>query len=202
MISLCMTVYGRQENMEKCLESITKATKQSGSKLEVIIADWNRDHTPVEMALRNIVSPADIPYTVVACTGAVFSRGEGLNKAAAAGNGDILFFTDVDILVESDVLARIPTVVDPEHSWFPICRDELKKGGWRWRKNGKGVCGVHRTVYEKVGKWPEIYRWGMEDLRFYKSVLEQTTILRDNTAGLYHMWHTPLNSNIEVKCTK
>ena len=60
-----------------------------------------------------------------------FSRGRGLNQAAAQAASDRLLLCDADMLIKPAALRRAIEVLDRGAVWFPICRylDEEGRAG-------------------------------------------------------------------------
>jgi hypothetical protein len=196
MLSICTTVKNRSlvntdsgmlRLFPKCIESIVGA-RTAVRDLELVIADWESDDWPLADWLCDVAGP--VPIRLLTCTGK-FSRGRGLNAAAAAALGNKLFFIDADALVRTSVLRRGVEVVQQGKAYFPILysyTDPQHRSGY-WRDSGFGHCMVAKQVFEKVGGWPEYTSWGLEDNQFCARVAEHVAAVRERAPGLFHQWH-------------
>src|SRR5262245_31161846 len=97
MLSICTTVKNRSivraggrelRLFPNCVDSIVRA-RGAVLELELVVADWESDDWPLERWLDAAADP--IPVRIVTLSG-TFSRGRGLNAAAAAARGEFLFF--------------------------------------------------------------------------------------------------------------
>src|SRR4051794_22976017 len=103
-LSICVTVKNRSRVrvadhelrlFPDCIESIARATSRQ-TPVELVVADWESDDWPLNEWLPQAI--ADTPTRLISMTG-TFSRGRGLNAAARASDGALLFFLDADMLV-------------------------------------------------------------------------------------------------------
>ena len=119
-----------------------------------------------------------------------FSRGKGLNIAAANAKYDNLFFTDADILYDDTVIPKIQEVLSSGKAWFPIIHYIGTRGQLYWMpQNGQGICAVTKEAYEQSKKWPEFYSYGGEDHNFYYDIRSKTKEVREKFEGLQHQFH-------------
>ncbi len=196
MLSICTTIKNRSlvetdsgvlHLFPKCVASIVSASGAVGA-LELVVADWESDDWPLAEWLNS--AAGSLPIRVVKLTGS-FSRGRGLNAAAAAARGSYLLFIDSDALVEQCVLRRGLDVVQQEKAYFPILysyTDPQHQAGY-WRVAGFGHCMLTREAFLKTNGWPEYNSWGKEDDDFLTRVAEHTSIVRERACGLFHQWH-------------
>lgn len=194
MMSICVTVKNRYPLFRRCIAQLVECRLDDA---ELVVADWSSTDCDVAGWLKQALAHANMDMTLVKLPGdVVFSRGEGLNRAAGVAQHDNLFFIDTDMLMARSVFERAEEVLKAGGAYFPVCwsytNPEQTKG--RWRVNGKGIAAVTRKVWRAAGKWPELHQWGSEDQMFHAAVAKLAPIVRENTKGLFHQWHTPSNS--------
>jgi len=153
--------------------------------IEVVIADFMSD----DSVLEDWVFDLGLNVNLVKVEGN-FSRGRGLNIAAANANYTNLLFTDADLLYDNTVIPKLTEVLSSGKSWFPIIHYIGNNGQLYWMsQNGQGICGVTKEVFEKSKKWPEFYSYGGEDHNFYYDIRSQTMEVREKFEGLQHQFH-------------
>jgi len=196
MLSICTTIKNRSRLtidgrelalFPRCVESI-KASVGQNLSCELVVADWHSDDWPLEEWLRKAASP--IPVTIVQLEG-VFSRGKGLNSAARAACGNLLFFVDTDVLLTSAVFLSGLEHARSGKAYFPILYafDSREEKTGLWSDGGYGHCLIRRADFEAVGGWPEYSSWGREDKDFWATVTAHQPVVRERVSGFYHQWH-------------
>ena len=124
MLSICTTVknrsivrceHGELKLFPNCVDSIIRA-RGAIPELELIVADWESNDWPLEQWLYEAAGP--VPVQIVRMSG-TFSRGRGLNAAAAAAHGEFLFFLDADALVSESVLRSGISAMQEGKAYFP-----------------------------------------------------------------------------------
>jgi hypothetical protein len=89
-----------------CVQSLRRAVPD-GLVCELVVTDWDSNDWPLIDWLKETAAP--ISTTIVSAEGS-FSRGKGLNMAAQAAKGDILFFFDADALLCASLIHRVQEV--------------------------------------------------------------------------------------------
>jgi hypothetical protein len=155
---------------------------------ELVVADWHSDDWPLDLWLAEAASP--LPVQILEMEGG-FSRGKGLNAAARAARGEVLFFLDTDALVCRQVLRRGLQHVRDGKAYFPIVYALGEEGNaeGRWRDGGYGHCFLAKDFFERLGGWPEYCYWGREDKEFWAKVSSLQPAVREQVQGFYHQWH-------------
>ena len=145
-ISFCVTLKNRADNLRQMLASWQAL---EGANHELLIADFGS----TDLALHEVIAGRS-NITIVDLSGD-FNRARGLNAAAAAATGDILFFLDADIVFPHNVCQTIRHHAAPGRAYFPICyslRQDSPRSetapGW-WRSTGFGLCAIHRHDFGK-----------------------------------------------------
>src|SRR5689334_1052682 len=125
MLSICITVKNRSvvcaadqelRLLPNCVASIAQS-RIDNMPMELVVADWESNDWPLGEWLDHAANP--LSARVVTMYG-TFSRGRGLNAAAKAARGDILFFLDADVLVSEFVLLRAAEIARQGKAYFPI----------------------------------------------------------------------------------
>ena len=194
MFSICVTSKNRHALFARCIAQIASCRLDG---CELVVADWGSTDCADARWLSRALEHAKMDVTTICLPGDVlFSRGVGLNRAANTAQHDDLFFIDTDMLIPQSVFDRAREVLRSGSAYFPICWSYSDPGHTkgRWRVNGKGIAAVTRDVWRKAGGWPEFHQWGSEDRMFYDAVQKLVPVVRENTKGLFHQWHTPSNS--------
>ena len=199
MLSFCIAVKDRSRVLvddhellllPNCIRSIRAAVVELGTvdDCEIVITDWASEDWPLAEWLEEAAHPLRVR---VVQTQGPFSRGRGLNLAAAAAQGDVLFFTDADVAVGTQLLVALERHVSTGHAFFPVLfsyDDATHNTGW-WRHTGFGNCAIARADYEAAGGWPEYTRWGREDDDFHERVTAVCDVIREEVRGFFHQWH-------------
>jgi len=157
-------------------------------ELELIVADWESSDWPLDQWLCDAANP--IPVRIVKMDG-MFSRGRGLNAAAAAAHGEFLFFLDADALINETVLRNGTSAMREGNAYFPILYsfNESEHISGYWRESGFGHCMISKDLFGRTGGWPEYKSWGLEDDHFSAKVKELCPVVREPVEGFYHQWH-------------
>src|SRR5438067_2368806 len=126
MLSICVTIKNRSrvkfDNYElslfpACVASVVKSVAKYPA-CELVVVDWESDDWPLQDWLEQAALP--LPVRIVNAQEQSFSRGKGLNLAAAAAKGDALLFLDADCLLCEHVLARGLECVRQGKAYFPV----------------------------------------------------------------------------------
>lgn len=196
MLSICVALKNRSRVLieghelrlfPNCVESI-RLSIPSGASAELVVADWNSDDWPLCDWLPR--AAGHLGLRIVPMTGP-FSRGRGLNAAASASSGDILFFTDADCLMCPGLFEAGIRDVNANTAFFPVLYSYSgpeHRDGW-WRHSGYGNCMVSRRTWQDAGGWPEYNTWGKEDDDFLKRVSALVNVIRQPVTGFFHQWH-------------
>jgi glycosyltransferase involved in cell wall biosynthesis len=154
--------------------------------IEVVIADFNSTDT----VLSDWVFDLGLDVKVVNVSGD-FSRGKGLNLAAASAAHSHLLFTDADHLLGDDAIHHARLACRRGQAWFPRLRWLDEFGTLTpWRKySGDGVCAVSKHLFDRTMGWPEFYSWGGEDDLFRIEMGRVARIIDTKCDAIKHQWH-------------
>jgi len=192
-VSICISVKNRSrmETARGRLQLLPKAIKEINNwkckyPVEVILADFQSDDWPLEEWIGKVTS--NIDCKIVQLGNQPFSRGLGLNKAFEASTGNLIFFSDADILVPANIINfAMRQCVQMEEVMFPICWS-----GRSWLRWGYGLCLFRRSTFLEIGPWQEWSSYGGEDNEMHQRVqASRFKIWRDEWNDLVHQWHPP-----------
>lgn len=174
--SIIVCTYNRAESLADTLQCLGELDSPPGLSWEVLIVDNNSTdltHTTIESAKQNLAGQLDIHYIFEKNQGLAHARNRGINEA----KGELLLFTDDDVLPEQDWLQQIwdcmskyacdacggyiaplwetsppPWLTDKFHGFLAIKMDE--EGPKPIQKNDELPFGANmafrRDVFEKV----------------------------------------------------
>ena len=171
--------------LSKCVRSIASSLSVLELPHEIIIADAGNAGFCVE----------NLPPTCrsVSMPEAEWTRGGARNFAAVEASGDILAFIDADMLVGPTFFLRGLQETGAGNGYFPWYMRQRSFASIETAQPpqegiGHGCCVVRREHWE-ANHWPETAGWGGEDTAFAQWFDKQNLMIRDNWAGLIHLWH-------------
>jgi hypothetical protein len=197
MLSICVTIKNRSRVkvgdrelllFPRCVESIAQSAARY-LDCELVVADWQSDDWPLSLWLEKAAAPVSVRVITIPDVG--FSRGKGLNRAAAAARGDALLFLDADCLLCESVITRGLECVGCGSAYYPVLfsyKGPEHRDGW-WRHTGYGMCLLGKDLYQQSGGWPEYTLWGKEDDHFLQKIRSLAEVVREEVPGFYHQWH-------------
>jgi len=166
--------------------------------IDMVITDFNSTEYPPESWIKKI---ANFPVKVIKRNQKdpnKFNRGYGLNEAAKASSGQVLFFCDTDMLLSPEILSQGIHHALRGEAFFPICwsysNPEHSKG-W-WRDSGYGMVFMPKQMWKSF-KWPEYDGWGFEDNHMKDNLKKaRIPIIRDKAFNFFHQWHPEGNRTL------
>jgi glycosyltransferase involved in cell wall biosynthesis len=180
MISICIPVKNRAENLIRCIESIQKLN----GDIEIVIGD--NDSTDIDYNNLPLTSPHSV---VIESYSGDWSIGRAKNVAAERAKGDILFFLDADLIMVQEVIDKIAKLVPAGWVYAPIMwsQNEDRQTG-DWITSSYGQVAVTKEQWQNH-QWLEFKSYGVEDNLFVGPYTEKQILLRDMPAGFVHLWH-------------
>jgi len=204
MLSICIvhsarSVYllrgRRYELFPRCVRSLNEATASITEPVELVVADWPGIFNPAPLKTW-LWELCRIPVRIVEMSGE-FNKGLGCNRAAAASQGDVLFFCDCDMLVPAEVITRGLLYARASKAWFPgyVAQQGADSDVYKPPKTpGTGNAFMPAWLFREIGPWPEKTTWGKFD-RPYSTRIEQLghsaepIATRKPVDGFVHIWH-------------
>lgn len=176
------------ELFPRCVDSLLSAVTPDDN-IQVIVADYGSNDWPLHEWLPGRIEKTGIQLELIQMTGD-FSRGKGLNHAAARSIHNLLFFLDVDVLITRDLLAAAVTHVSDGKVFAPIAQDLNDYGEIVGTRGcGYGCLAVSKKGFEEAGGWPEFRSWGGEDTILFSKLQGMMPVHRSTYPGFLHQWH-------------
>ncbi len=197
MVSLILTTYNSEENLERTLESIEK---QDYPAIEVVIKDGgSTDHTQEIIEAYAKTSKNEIKWI----TGKDNGIYDAMNQGYQISAGDIIVFFN-DLFCEKSVISKMVQIIDehPEcvgaHADLVYATDEKVVRYWRmgpqkslylgWMP-GHPTLFLKREIYEKYGLYNSDYRIAADYefmIRFLKNKDNRLAYLPETIIKMYY----------------
>jgi glycosyltransferase involved in cell wall biosynthesis len=194
-LSICFQIkeYSRQivdgrtlELFPNCVDSIVNSSVAT-DEIQIIVADYASTDWPLQQWLPQ--RARHIKTRIVPITGN-FSHGRGRNCAAAHAEHHTLLFLDGDMLVTREFLRLSCQYVREGKAFVPIYQDLNDQGlVFRQRLDGYAALAISRSMFERVGRWPEFYSWGGDDTLLFARLTRIGVVVRHPVDGFLHQWH-------------
>lgn len=173
MISVCIPVKNRVENLKRCVASLEAAGVD-----EIVVADFRSTDTNYDWYKHKLVVLDD----------EFFSVGRGKNAAADAASGDIVFFLDADVTVTKQVIDMAVDTVADGQVFAPVMRMQNEDGGLGdWAVHSFGQVALLKSDFESGERWQPWTSYGGEDNLFIAQY--QHRLVRPMIDGFVHRWH-------------
>jgi glycosyltransferase involved in cell wall biosynthesis len=197
MISFCCTNYNRSAMLPEMLKTLAA---QQSRDFEFVLTDFHSTDGDLARTLR----ASGLKHKLLQVDGP-FSRSKGLNAAEEHAGGEIVFFTDTDMLYPKGFMHLLKSRVRPGIAYFPMCyklnqgcqpvvrgnsKNRIAANG-NWHTGGYGMCGFNRDDFRRIGRWDESFvTWGGEDKDIHRRARAAgIRTLRSRCLGLLHRWH-------------
>ncbi|XP_015927513.2 chondroitin sulfate synthase 1 [Parasteatoda tepidariorum] len=218
-INIIVPLYGRLENFKRFLNNIEVVFLKTGEKVHLAVVYFESeqdDSTETKMILEDLKRryPA-YDLRLIEAKGP-FSRAVALEVGAKAFSPySLLFFVDVDIVLDVGVLNRIRlNTIKSKQVYFPVVFSEydpeylendseipsLSEERGYWRQFGYGIVSIYNEDLRQVGGFDTSIRgWGKEDVDLYSKVVRSNlTVLRAADPGIVHVFH-PITCSPELE---
>lgn len=173
MISACIPVKNRAENLKRCVASLEAAGIE-----EIVVADFHSTDTDFEWFNGKLVTVDDEHFSV----------GRGKNVAAEHATGDIIFFIDADLVVPESIVGHINAAIERGKVFAPIMQMQNEDGTLgEWAVHSYGQVALKADEYRSGEKWQPWTSYGGEDNLFIAQY--QHKMVRDMIIGFMHQWH-------------
>lgn len=188
----------RIELFPRCVDSLYRASRESGVACELVIGDWPK--IPQESPLRSwLWKRTKLPARVVPFTGA-FSKGRACNVLADESQGNVLLFLDCDMLVPGDVLNRGLDWIAKGKAYFPgYLALDVHGEAVRPKSPGAGNAMMTPEHFKMLRAsslkgWPENTTWGNFDRPVWnwfnsQGLAAEPLYEREIVPGFLHLWH-------------
>ncbi|KAF7493190.1 Chondroitin sulfate synthase 1 [Sarcoptes scabiei] len=217
MVNIIVPLYERTETFKRFVNNLASIQRDDNHfTLTIVLFTLNR--TDIVDEIQEILRNHSIKANVLRLDGS-FSRGAALQKSSVIFNDeDLLFFLDVDMIFNSNVLHRIrrntllnsqvyyPIVFSQYNNCFyhisevsdrfePKCPHqsnfEINDDNGYWRQFGYGIVAIYKYDLVAAGGYTTTIKgWGIEDVDLYdRLVRSNLTIFRSVDPDLIHVYH-------------
>ena len=184
------------------LDSLTAQKYDIG--FEVIFVDYGSEEKCSNQLLLIMHNFTFVKYVKVNAKGWFWNRSHALNIGASHASGDILIFSDIDIIYESDFTNKIAQL-EIRNNFYTLncyyCNESQKNYQYHILENKKsnyrisyvGVCVLRREYFTDQTHFNPFYQiWGAEDDCFYRRLenkgLNKSEVLIEQIT-IFHQWH-------------
>lgn len=209
-VNIIVPLYGRLETFKRFLNNIETICLQIEDKirLAVILFDADTDDSAeIKIVFEDLVRKYPSYDLRLLEASGTFSRALALEIGSRAFPLDsLLFFVDVDIVIDFGVMERIrmntikghqiyfPVVFseyDPEYLELDSDLPQLSEEKGYWRQFGYGIVSIYHSDLKYVGGLDtSIKGWGKEDVDLYTKVVHSNlTVFRSADPGIVHVFH-------------
>jgi glycosyltransferase involved in cell wall biosynthesis len=207
-VSICITVKNRSKVLGRTilLNTVRSIINNITDKdnIELIITDWNSTDWPLKEWIYDEVKHVQFKLITIDKQG--FNRGIGLNTAAEHATGNVLFFSESDVMIDRPTIDLALKIEDK--ALFPRIRRTtptshlIVRESRRWLR-GFGIAIVRREWWETAGHyksfWFDSTNWGGEDNQFHADIVSLgIPIERPKMNNLIHQWHPRKMFNEQV----
>ena len=188
--------------VKNSLDSLTAQRSEIG--FELIFVDYGSEDECSNHLLLLLHEYPFVKYIKANTKGWFWNRSHALNIGASTASGDILIFSDIDIIYEPDFTHKI-VQLDIRDKFYTLncyyCNRSQKNYQYHFLENKKinnrisyvGVCILLRENFTDQTCFNTFYQiWGAEDDSFYKNLeskgLSKIEVLIEDII-IFHQWH-------------
>ncbi|GIY12695.1 chondroitin sulfate synthase 1 [Caerostris darwini] len=209
-VNIIVPLYGRLENFKRFINNIENVCFQVGERigLAVIFFESDGDDSTESKMIFDDLKRKYPSYDIrlIEAKGP-FSRAAALETGAKAFSlNSLLFFVDVDLVLDLGVMERIRlNTIQSKQVYFPVVFSEydpeyiendselpyLSEERGYWRQFGYGIVSIYHSDLRDVGGFDTSIRgWGKEDVDLYSKIVRSNlTVLRAADPGIVHVFH-------------
>lgn len=207
-LSVVIPTYNRLETLRHVLAALARSDLEP-ERFEVVVADSQSSDGTAAFMAGVAAERANVRYLPGAYTGRAMARNAGIEAA----RGEVVLFTDADIIAAPDLLSRhlahhrarrgiavvglelqVGSLAEYEHlrdepaARRPLHPSRRRRLSWLYFLTGN--ASVRRADLDRVGRFDEAFTgYGHEDLELgYRLEAAGLKIAYDGTAVNYH-WH-------------
>ena len=172
-----------------CVEAMAAAVAEVGQPAELVVCDWPAPGHELEPWICEAAGPR-LPVRMIIGEGD-YTRGGGLQQAAASAAGEWLFFTDCDMLLTPRVLRRGLEVLETGKAFAPYYHREQFPGDPSPKRchGGKGNLFTTAEHYRQSGGHPVSRKWGGSDTALWRWYRENDLAVHEDAGVFVHLWH-------------
>lgn len=196
-VSICTGLKNRSSNyLNIVLESVLKMDHPE--LIEISVFDCASDDI---VLLEELIRKKWKGKMTFSSQNVAFNRSFAFNRAIEQSKHPIVFVSDADMSLPSNLVLLCNRFVFAKNVWFPICfhlnadkSPNYANENGTWYPVGKGMFAANKSDLINIGMYSETFtQWGGEDwelwLRFYKYGFYP---FRNKQRGLFHHYHHSL----------
>lgn len=176
---------------DKFLESINKQSDIFKGEVELIVVDWSSKDDDVEELIKCFW--IDKKYKYINLEEETFSRGYALNIGIAEATYDRIHVSDIDMKYHNTEFLEDVSTLEEDEVIFPMMLKEMTPSSFKLRFEiaSFGMACFHKKLFMKTGGYPDIRKWGKEDIEFAEKCFKLTDkVSRKPWLNAIHTFHT------------
>lgn len=192
----------RDRDIERVKSSLDSLALQTCRQFELIFIDYGSEREHGEKVRLLVESYQFARYYYSNTQGMFWNRAHALNTGIHFAKGEILLFSDIDLIFQADFLARL-TILSYEGKFFTFSCYYLPEGQSAiglsekeikgFKNHHVGLCAVKKESILLIRGFNEFYMlWGGEDDQLCRDLIEQGNDWIRFTVSdfsILHQWH-------------
>lgn len=206
--SISIIIGFRNRELERVKNSLDSIANQTLKGFELIFIDYGSENS-FAAPIKELLSRYEFArYYYSDTRGWFWNRAHALNMGLSYATGQIILFSDIDLIFESDFLSKVAALdytkffytfssyYLPEHSDW----QQLTVNAHDFPENYVGLCAVNSEQVKSIGGFDEYYMvWGVEDDDLYYRLNKSGLVRKEQPAynfKVYHQWHPEFYSKL------
>ena len=191
----------KNRELERVKYSLDSLANQTIKDFDLVFIDYGSDDSVAKAAKELVSEYSFAKYYYSDARGWFWTRAHALNTGLQYATGQIILFSDIDLVLESNFLSKVAALDYTKLFYTFSCYylpehydlQQLINKGDNFSENYVGLCAVNSEQVKSIGGFDEYYMvWGVEDDDLYYR-LSQNELLRKeqpaNNFKVYHQWH-------------
>uniref|UniRef100_A0A915DFX1 Hexosyltransferase n=1 Tax=Ditylenchus dipsaci TaxID=166011 RepID=A0A915DFX1_9BILA len=203
VVYIVLALQGRADTFERFSNNLHTTLTAEDKWVKVVVVNYRSSNHTENLEIQKTLGRLSsfLAVQVVDMAYGNFSRGRALSAGAAAiaDPHALLFFTDVDMLIEYESLERLFPIVFSEYSpeyWSEVEKESDKQTyantrGY-FRHFGFGLVSIYKQDFDQIGGFNQtIVGWGLEDVDLFEKCIHSPhlRVFRAPDPGLVHVAH-------------
>lgn len=191
----------RNRELERVKSSLDSIANQTLKGFDLIFIDYGSEDSYAAATKKLLNEYEFASYFYSDTRGWFWNRAHALNIGLSYATGQIILFSDIDLIFESDFLSKI-AALDYSKSYYSFScyylpehydLQQLTESAQNFPENYVGLCAVNSEQVKAVGGFDEYYMvWGVEDDDLYYRLTKSGLVRKEQPANnfkVYHQWH-------------
>ncbi len=177
--------------LPRMAESLASSARLAGLRCELILADAGGNAGPADWLA---ASCPGVAVRVLDDRWGEYSRGRGLNRAAAIAAAECLAILQPDMWIVPEVLTRGLAVARAGNAYLPYYQRMNSAADAAWTRGiGTGNVVLSAETYRRAGRWPDRpWSEGPNDDTLFTAALKRLSgveLVREFPKAFAHLWH-------------